>query len=184
MVAVAAEAVGPAFEHQAADGVAQLGHKLVLRLKLVVERVARAVAVERRRQLACEELVFIHARDAQTPVEGVNHPRRRGVSGYSVKFILDIVRVERRGQHVPVVVQKELPRLYAARRVAHDGDVVRVYIVGVRVGADEAHGAGHVQRALLLRVGPQPVVHDEGLEAQLPQMRRRGQMPARRRAGR
>ena len=50
-----------------------------------------------------------------------------------------------------------------------------VNAVGFGVGADEAHGAGHVQSALLLGVGPQAVVHYEGLEAQLPQVRRRGQ---------
>ena len=90
-----------------------------------------------------------------------------------IKLVGDVSRIERRGQHILVVVQEKLPGLDASGGVAHDCDVIRVNAVFIRIGTYKTHGARHINRALLLGIGSQAVVHDEGLEAKLAQMRRR-----------
>ena len=62
-------------------------------------------------------------------------------------------------------VEQHLAGQDAAGGEAHDGDVVAVEAVGVRVGADEPDGPRQVEGALLLGVGHEPVVDDERLVA-------------------
>ena len=59
--------------------------------------------------------------------------------------------------------------LNTARRKAHDGNIIGINAVNVRVLSDKADGSCHIQRAFLLRIGRQSVIHDEGLETKLPQ---------------
>ena len=95
--------------------------------------------------------------------------------GDRIQLIRHIAAVQRRAVDLLVVVHQELACLNTARREAHDGDILRLNAIRIGIFADEAHGARHIQRAFLLRVGRQAVIHDERLEAQLAQRRRRRQ---------
>ena len=148
---------------------------VVLLLELAVEGVLRAVDVERGRQIALRQPRGVHIADAEAAVEGVNHACGGGVRGKGIQRIRHIAAVQRQAGHVLVVVHEELASLNAASGKAHHSDSVRVNAVYVRVFADEADGTGDIQRTFLLCVGRQAIIHDEGLEAQLAQRRRRGQ---------
>lgn len=109
------------------------------------------------------------------PKNEIDHTRSGSVGGNRVQLVRHIAAVQRRAGHVLVIMHQEFARLNAACGETHHGNGVRVDTVDRRILSNKAHGAGDIQRALLLRVGRQAVIHNEGLEAQLAQRRRRGQ---------
>ena len=105
------------------------------------------------------------------PKNEIDHTRSGSVGGNRVQLVRHIAAVQRRAGHVLVIVHQEFARLNAACGEAHHGDSLRIDTVDRRILSNKAHGAGDIQRALLLRVGRQAVIHNEGLEAQLAQRR-------------
>ena len=85
-------------------------HQIILGLKLPVKRVLRPVTVEGRREVPRPQRLLVHRRDAEPPVEGIDHPAGGSLRRDCVQLIRNVVRVEGRPIYRPVVVEEEIPR--------------------------------------------------------------------------
>lgn len=91
------------------------------------------------------------------------------MGGNGIQLVRHIRAVERRAVHVFIVIHQKFSGLDAAGGKAHDGNIVRVNSVHIRVFADEPDSSRHIQRPFLLCIGGKAVIYDKCLEPHFPQ---------------
>ena len=159
----------PAVQHDAPGGNAHFGDHIILLLELTIEGILGAVDIEGRRQIALGQPACIHISHAEAAIEGIDHACGGGIGENGVQLVRHIGAVQRRAGHIFVIVHQKFTGLNAARRKAHDGNIIWVNTIDLRIFADKTDGSRHIQRTFLLRIGREAIVYDEGLKAQLSQ---------------
>lgn len=159
----------PAVQHDAPGGNAHSGDYIILLLELTIEGILGAVDIEGRRQIALGQPACIHISHAEAAIEGIDHACGGSIGENGVQLVRHIGAVQRRAGHIFVIVHQKFTGLNAARRKAHDGNVIWVNAIDLRIFADKTDGSRHIQRTFLLRIRRQAVIYDEGLKAQLSQ---------------
>ena len=159
----------PAVQHDAPGGNAHSRDYIILLLELTIEGILSAVDIEGRRQIALGQPACIHISHAEAAIEGIDHACGGGIGENGVQLVRHIGAVQRRAGHIFVIVHQKFTGLNAARRKAHDGNIIWVNTIDLRIFADKTDGSRHIQRTFLLRIRRQAVIYDEGLKAQLSQ---------------
>lgn len=104
---------------------ARFAHGIGTRLKLAVERVARAIGEERRRNPGCPELLYIGRCDAQPAVEGVDHADGAYICRHLVERIGTVAGCECCAIYQSVEIERVIVVENPSGREAHIGDFIR-----------------------------------------------------------